>query len=350
MTVAKHMKVNLFASEQECPDLVNPVQMQWDTKGRLWVAVWSSYPHWKPKDELNDKILIFEDTKGTGKADKCTVFADHLTCPTGFAFYDGGILSAQAPDVMFLKANDGGDKADIRIRVVDGMDSADTHHTCNSFAIDPGGAVYWQEGTFHHTQVETPWGPPVRNANAGVYRYEPRTQSSSVYVAYNFANPHGHVWDRWGEDYVFDGTGANPYNGSLFSGHIDFPTSTRIRRRSISSAGGLVPARNPVAVALPRREPRQSAGGQCHRLPGHFAVQAAGDGPSLTATEVEPILSSTDTEFPSRATSKWARTAPSISATGRTRSSATCSTTSAIPAATRPTAASIASSMKAFLS
>ena len=63
MTVAKKMKVNLFASEKEFPELVKPVQMAWDTKGRLWVAVWPSYPHWKPKEQLNDKILIFEDTK-----------------------------------------------------------------------------------------------------------------------------------------------------------------------------------------------------------------------------------------------------------------------------------------------
>jgi hypothetical protein len=71
--------------------------MAFDTKGRLWVAVWPSYPHWKPKEELNDKLLILEDTDGDGKADKCTVFADHLNCPTGFEFYNGGVLVAQAP-------------------------------------------------------------------------------------------------------------------------------------------------------------------------------------------------------------------------------------------------------------
>src|SRR5262249_50249437 len=87
MTVARGMKVTLFASEKELPELPKPVQMQFDTGGRLWVAVWPSYPHWKPGEEMNDKILIFEDTRGTGKADKVTVFADHLHCPTGFEFY-----------------------------------------------------------------------------------------------------------------------------------------------------------------------------------------------------------------------------------------------------------------------
>ena len=94
MTVAKGMKVNLFASEEMFPELVDPVQMAFDTKGRLWVAAWGSYPHWKPKDEMNDKLLILEDTDGDGKADKCITFADHLHNPTGFEFWGDGVLVA----------------------------------------------------------------------------------------------------------------------------------------------------------------------------------------------------------------------------------------------------------------
>src|SRR5207237_9330639 len=135
MTVDKGMKVTLFASEKEFPELAKPVQMQFDAKGRLWVAVWPSYPHWKPKEEMNDKILILEDTKGTGRADKCTVFADHLHCPTGFEFYNGGILVAQAPDLMFLKDSKASGKADYRERALSGIDSADTHHPAHAYVL-----------------------------------------------------------------------------------------------------------------------------------------------------------------------------------------------------------------------
>src|SRR3954469_21442675 len=102
MTVANGLKVNLFASEEQFPELARPVQMSFDTKGRLWVAAWPSYPHWKPKEAMNDKLLIFEDTDGDGRADRCKTFADRLHNPTGFEFIGGGVLVAQAPGLVLL--------------------------------------------------------------------------------------------------------------------------------------------------------------------------------------------------------------------------------------------------------
>ena len=80
MTLGKTCKINLFASEEQFPELVNPVQMAWDTKGRLWVAAWQNYPERTPTSTVGDSILIFEDTKGTGHADKGTHFIDGLNC------------------------------------------------------------------------------------------------------------------------------------------------------------------------------------------------------------------------------------------------------------------------------
>jgi hypothetical protein len=144
--------------------------------------------------------------------------------PTGFEFWGGGVIVAMAPKLLFLQDTDGDDKYDVKKYLIHGLDTADTHHTSNSFTLDPGGALYFQEGTFHHTQVETPYGPPQRVANGAVFRYEPRAQKFDIYVSTGFANPHGHVFDRWGQDIVVDGTGAQPYHGALFSGHVDYPT------------------------------------------------------------------------------------------------------------------------------
>jgi putative heme-binding domain-containing protein len=298
MTIGKGLKVTLFASEKEFPELAKPVQMQFDSKGRLWVAVWPSYPRWKPSEERNDKILIFEDTKGTGKADKMTIFADHLNCPTGFEFYNGGVLVAQAPDLWFLKDTKGTGKADFRERMIHGLDSADTHHTSNSFALDPGGALYFQEGTFHHTQVESAYGPPERVANGAVFRYEPRTQKFEVYVTHGFANPHGHVWDRWGQDFVYDGTGANAYHGALFSGHLDFPQKHAHPPQVYQQRTRPCPG---VEMLSSRHFPPESQGNllvaNVIGFQGILQYKMEDKGASFGATEMEPILSSSDGNF-----------------------------------------------------
>ena len=83
---------------------------------------------------------------------------------------------------MVLEDTDGDDKADTRELILHGFDSADSHHACHAFVWDPGMALYFQEGTFLHTQIETPYGP-VRSHNAAVYRFEPRTWKLDNYVS-----------------------------------------------------------------------------------------------------------------------------------------------------------------------
>ncbi len=222
MTVAKGCKVNLFASEEKFPELISPVQMNFDTKGRLWVASWASYPERTPTSTVSDKLLVFEDTNGDGKADKVTTFLDGLNCPTGFQFYKDGVLVMQAPDLWFVRDTDGDGKADWKERVLMGMDSADSHHTANAMVLDPGGATYLSDGVFHRTQVETATGP-VRNNDGCIYRFEPRTGKFERYVSYGFANPHGRVFDYWGTDIITDATGNANYFAPAFSGFIEYP-------------------------------------------------------------------------------------------------------------------------------
>ncbi|WZO95955.1 GDSL-type esterase/lipase family protein [Isosphaeraceae bacterium EP7] len=298
MTVGKDFNINLFASEKQFPDLAKPVQMSFDPAGRLWVAVWPTYPHWKPKESMNDKIIILEDTDGDGRADKQTTFADGLHCPTGFEFVPGGVLVAQQPDLMLLKDTNGDDKADVRTRVLHGLDSADTHHAANSFRLDPGGSVYFQEGTFHHTQVETPYGPPVRCVNAGVYRYEPRTQKFEVYVSYGFANPHGHSFDRWGQDFITDGTGAVNYFAAAFSGHVDYPRKHPGMKPFFPQRTRPCPG---TEIVSSKHFPDEMQGnylvGNVIGFQGILNYKMRDEESGFGAEEVEPIVSSSDPNF-----------------------------------------------------
>lgn len=119
-------ELELFASE---PDIINPIAMNWDEKGRLWVIETVDYPN-TVRDEKglgDDKVKILEDTDGDGKADKVTVFADKLNIPTSFTFANGGIIISQAPHFIFLKDTDGDDKADIKEIIIDGWGTFDTH-------------------------------------------------------------------------------------------------------------------------------------------------------------------------------------------------------------------------------
>lgn len=298
MTVGKGLKVELFASEEKFPQLINPVQMAFDTKGRLWVATWPTYPHWKPTEPMNDALLILEDTNGDGKADVCKPFAEDLHNPTGFEFWGGGVLVGAGPDILFLKDTNGDDKYDIKERVVHGLDTADTHHTANSFTLDPGGAMYFQEGTFHHSQIETPWGEVRRVANGAVFRYEPRAQKTDVYVSYGFANPHGHAFDRWGSNIVVDGTGAVPYHATLFSGHVNYPnkhggTPSVYKQRTrpcsaiefLSSSHFGEEFRGNLLVL------------NVIGFQGILRYKMQDQDSSLGATELEPMLSSSDVNF-----------------------------------------------------
>ncbi|MFM8704377.1 MAG: PVC-type heme-binding CxxCH protein, partial [Planctomycetia bacterium] len=281
------------------PELVNPVAMSFDTKGRLWVAAWGVYPHWRPDEPMDDRLLILEDTDGDGRTDHVKTFAGDLHNPIAFEFWGKGVLVSQGPGVVYLEDTDGDDRYDVKTRVIGGLDTADTHHTSNSFTLDPAGAVYFQEGVFHHSQPETPWGPPVRVVNGAVFRYEPRTGRLGLYTSYAFANPHGHVFDRWGDDIVVDGTMSAPYWGSVFSTRLDgldkhanAPTVYKQRTR-------------PCPAIEILSSPHFPDGLQGNLLVGNVisfqgilpsALQPKGES-FPEAVEVEPLLSSSDPNF-----------------------------------------------------
>ncbi len=204
-------EINLFASEEEFPELANPVQMSFDDRGRLWVSVMPTYPHYLPGDPPSDKILIFEDTNGDGKADKQTVFADKLYLPIGFEFANGGVYVSQQPNLVFLKDTDGDNRADVQEIVLHGFSSHDAHHAISAFTADASGAIFMLEGFFLYTQVETPYGP-VRGKDGVVYRFEPDTWRLEAVVRFNFWNPWGIAFNEWGQSFIADASDGENFS------------------------------------------------------------------------------------------------------------------------------------------
>jgi len=207
--VPEGYKLELFASEKEFPDLANPVQISFDNKGRLWVGVMPSYPHYKPGDKKpQDKLIILEDTDNDGKADKQTTFVDDLNLTIGFEFAPEGVYVSQGTNLVLLKDTDGDDKADEKEIILSGFDDHDTHHTAGAFAADPSGAIYMGEGVFLHTNIETAYGP-VRATNGGFYRYSPQRHHLERTAQLPIPNPWGIAFDDWGQPFFAHTSGPD---------------------------------------------------------------------------------------------------------------------------------------------
>lgn len=202
-------KIELFASEKEFPELANPMKIQFDSKGRLWVATMPSYPHWSPGNgRPNDRIIILEDTDNDGKADKQTIFADSLHLPISFEFAPQGVYVSQSKNMILLKDTDGDDRADERELILSGFDDHDTHHAHSVYTMDPSGAFYMAEGVFLHTNVETSYGP-VRATNGGFYRYAPQNKRLERVAQLSIPNPWGIAIDDWGQTIFSETSGPD---------------------------------------------------------------------------------------------------------------------------------------------
>ncbi|HCN31287.1 MAG TPA: hypothetical protein DIT64_21775 [Verrucomicrobiales bacterium] len=144
-----------------------------------------------------DRITILEDTNGDHRADKCSVWAVKLAIPLSFEFGNGGVFVSDQPHLTFLKDTDGDGKADHREKLLTGFGTEDSHHALHDFVWSPEGDLIFRESIFHHSQVETPYGP-VRARESSFFRYTPATGRLLAFGSYMSTNPWGITFDDWG--------------------------------------------------------------------------------------------------------------------------------------------------------
>src|SRR5258706_9850686 len=193
-------EARLFAAE---PDVVNPVAMTWDARGRLWEVELYQYPVVaQPGTKPRERIKVLEDIDGDGRADKVTVFADGLNLATGILLGNGGVYVGQAPEFLFLQDTNHDDVADTRTVLLTGFGLHDRHELLNGFAWAPDGWLYMPHGVFTHSHVKIPEASaPGVEVNAAVARYHPRTKKFEVF-ADGTSNPWGVDFDRYGNAFV----------------------------------------------------------------------------------------------------------------------------------------------------
>ena len=200
-------EINLFAAD---PMIANPINVNWDTKGRAWVATSSTYPHIVPGREPNDRIIILEDTDKDGIADKHTVFAENLLVPHSVMPVPGGAYVTATTQVLFLADTDGDDIADEQRVIFDGFGNADVHHMIHGLRWAPWGNLYFTQSIYINTFIETAHGTRILNGS-GIWSFRPETGELDVFSR-GIINPWGHAFDEWGQAFATDGAGSSGIN------------------------------------------------------------------------------------------------------------------------------------------
>lgn len=206
--VAEGYEVNLFASEKD--GIVKPLQIRWDPQGRLWVACGPSYPQLKPGEVPDDRIVVLEDTRGEGRADKTTVFARGLSMPMGLELGRGGVYVGQGEEIVHIRDEHG--RAGERTVLFKGFFAADSHQNINSFVWGPGGELMFCQGLHVYAHVETPWGVEKLD-KAGVWRMREKRGRLDPFLGDDMGpqNPYGVVFDDYGQPIMVAGNGQGVY-------------------------------------------------------------------------------------------------------------------------------------------
>ncbi len=204
MTMPEGFTVELVASE---PDVVNPVAMTIDERGRFWITESLEYPRRSPGPG-KDRVKILEDTDADGKADKFTVFMEGLNIPSGIAVGHGGVWVVNSPDILFVQDTDGDGKADTSEVVVTGFGRDDTHELPNSLTWGPDGWLYGLNGVFNPAHVvygsknpnfkegQKPW-----DFTCAMFRIHPKTREFQLFCE-GTSNPWGIAFNDDGEAFI----------------------------------------------------------------------------------------------------------------------------------------------------
>ena len=184
------MQPGFRASVVATEPLINkPIAVQWDARGRLWIAETPEYPNgrrlltaeaWKEGGVLEpgrydrparDRISILEDTDGDGVMDKKTIFHEGLELITGFCMYRDGVIVVAQPNIVWLRDTNGDNKADLVIPLYGGFTPGDTHFVANHFIPAPDGWIYASTGS-GATATKPGTSNVVAKISAGVFRFK----------------------------------------------------------------------------------------------------------------------------------------------------------------------------------
>ncbi|HEV3340623.1 MAG TPA: PVC-type heme-binding CxxCH protein [Pirellulales bacterium] len=204
---ASHIKLppgftaTLFAGE---PNVVQPIAMTFDDRGRLWVVECLSYPDWRTDGQGHDRVVIFDDRDGDGRFDERNVFWDEGVNLSGIELGHDGVWLCSTPNLVFVPDFNRDDVPDGPPEVkLDGWDLKDKHNVFNGLAWGPDGWLYGCNGILSNSKVGKPGTPDERRVaiDCGVWRYQPVLELFEA-VAHGTTNPWGLDFDEYGQAFM----------------------------------------------------------------------------------------------------------------------------------------------------
>lgn len=195
-------EIELVAAE---PEIQKPLNIAFDSRGRLWVADTREYPYAAaPGAKARDTIKVLEDADGDGRAEKVTTFADGLNIPIGLYPWRRGVIAFSIPDISYFEDTDGDGRSDRRTVLYGPLGwERDTHGLQNGFTRGFDGWVYACHGFNNRTLVKGTGGGEVRMESGNTYRF--RLDGSRIeQFTWGQVNPFGMCTDSRGDLYTAD--------------------------------------------------------------------------------------------------------------------------------------------------
>ena len=265
---AFQMQPGFKASVVSTEPLINkPIAIQWDERGRLWVAETPEYPNgrrpltaesWREGGVLvpgsydrpaQDKISVLSSSKNDGVFDEKKIFHEGLELITGFCHYKDGVIAVCQPHIVWLRDTDGDGKADKEVVLYGGFTPGDTHFVANHFIMAPDGWVYASNGGGGEVFPASTPELKVR-ISPGTFRFKP-DGSAIEQIASQGGNSFGNEVTSKMELYHGKATNGNPIQ------HVVLPESILAKAPGTpAKAFSSVNPRRPVLrTDLPDRAP-----------------------------------------------------------------------------------------------